>query len=298
MNKSQLLNLNKNSKQNVKQIFKVQIEEETTNSNTIINNPAQIDDSKEYNEKLFDGMESLLNKKRVKPDNDSDVIENNIPAINTNYGNVPKQNDKIEENVETKKTPRMLYFDDAKLCIFKSCMENIDSLKENIFHCLDLSEFKLNSTIKDKLGKNQIEHKLFFQKLIKEIYCNSTQKNTKDKKRDKHNKEAILNDILDQEKKDYTIKIKILNALFNLSYYDFLYAYLNDFTYIIFKNNSNGETVVDFCQSTKGYSFRDCLIFDFITYKNCFIGKYDEEHKERFKQRILEMILGLLKKKK
>jgi len=90
MNKSQLLNLNKNSKQNVKQIFKVQIEEETTNPNTIINNSAQIDDSKEYNDKLFDGMESLLNKKRKGSDNDSDVIENNIPAINTNYGNVPK----------------------------------------------------------------------------------------------------------------------------------------------------------------------------------------------------------------
>ena len=290
MNKSQLLNLNNNPNINDKPIFKVQKYDETTNYKTITNNFAQKDDSKEKNEEQFDVIESLLNEKTKGIENNSDAIENNIPNINTNNGNIPEQNDKIEDNAETKKKRRMYDFDEAKYCIFTSCKESIDFLLKEIFLLLNLIEFKLNCTLKDKLGGTELEQEKFFGKKIGDIYCDSTQKHTKDKIGDKKRKRGILKYILEQEEKDHTIKIKILKALFNMYYYDFLYAYIYDFTFIVFRNDINGETVVDFCQSIEEYSCMDCFIFNFITYKNCFIGKYEEEDKKKFKIKILEMI--------
>ena len=77
MNIYQLLNINnKNFKQNVNQNLNNQIEEPTTNSNTIIPNSTQELDNKDFDANSFNNNKSLLNKKRERnePDNDCMMI--------------------------------------------------------------------------------------------------------------------------------------------------------------------------------------------------------------------------------
>ena len=150
MNIYQSLNINnKNFKQNVNQNLNNQIEEPTTNSNTIIPNSTKELDNKDFDANSFNNNISLLNKKRERNESDNDcnddIINDNIPNINTNNNKECQKNKKvifitykIPEKVAKKKVARKFCYDNAKDCIYISCMENIESLQKEIFQFLGL----------------------------------------------------------------------------------------------------------------------------------------------------------------
>ena len=311
MNIYQSLNINnKNFKQNVNQNLNNQIEEPTTNSNTIIPNSTKELDNKDFDANSFNNNISLLNKKRERNESDNDcnddIINDNIPNINTNNNKECQKNKKvifitykIPEKVAKKKVARKFCYDNAKDCIYISCMENIESLQKEIFQFLGLEKFKINATSKDKLGTSLDENIIFCQTKIKKIFCNSTQKNTKNKIEKKAETEFILKYILEQEEKDPNIKIKLLNSIFNLPYKYFLYAYLEDYAYIIISNDKKGKKIVTFLSDINSCkdSLKNCLIFQFKTYKDCLNDKYNENQKIRYKKRMLKKIFGINLKK-
>jgi hypothetical protein len=90
----------KNFKQNVNQNFYIPIEEPTTNSNTVIPNSTQELGNKDFNVSSFNNMTSLLNKKRERNEqdnvcNDDEIINDNIPNINTNNNKKSKKYKKV-----------------------------------------------------------------------------------------------------------------------------------------------------------------------------------------------------------
>lgn len=288
----------KNFKQNVNQNFYIPIEEPTTNSNTVIPNSTQELGNKDFNVSSFNNMTSLLNKKRERnePDNvcnDDEIINDNIPNINTNNNKKSKKYKKVIFIIR-KKVARKFDYDNAKYCILTVCTKSIDSLQKNIFQFVDLEEFNINATSKDKVGKNLDDIIKFCETKIKKMFCNSTQKNTKNKMEEKADRTFKLTYILEQEEKDHNIKIKLLNSIFNLPYKYFLYAFLEDYTYIIISND-NGKTNVRFSSDINPDkdSLKNCLIFEFKTYKDCFNDKYNEDQKKRYKKTMLKNVFGI-----
>lgn len=312
MNIYQSLNINnKNFNQNVNQNLNNQIEEPTTNSSTVIPNSTQELDNKDFYASSFNNNKSLLNKKRERNEsdndcNDDDIINDNIPNINTNNNKESKKNKKvifiiykIQKKVNKKKVARKFCYDNAKNCIFTSCTDNIESLQKEIFKFVGLEKFEINATSKDKFGTSLDENIIFCQTKIKKIFCNSTQKNTKNKIKKKAETKFILKYILEQEEKDPNIKIKLLNSIFNLPYKCFLFAYLEDYAYIIISKDKKGKKIVTFLSDINSYkdSLKNCLIFQFKTYKDCFNDKYDENQKKDYKEKMLKEIFGINLKK-
>ena len=252
----QFINVNnKTFQKNVYKNLNHPIEEGTTNSDTVILNSEQEANNEDYN-----------------ASSDNKVLNN-----------------KIKGNIFKVIKPRKYDFDNAKPCILTSCMKSIGSLVKFILILVGLGEdFKINATSRDKFGNSFDENRNFFQKKIKDIFCNSTQKNTKNKIQKKTDTTNILSSILEQEKISLSIKIKLFNAIFNLPYKYFLYAYLKDFTYIMIRLDKNGKTIVTFLPDNNPYkdSLNNLSIFKFKTYKDCFTEKYDKERKEKINKKI------------
>ena len=83
--------------------------------------------------------------------------------------------------------------------------------------------------------------------------------------------------MLDEEKNDPRVDIKKLNIIFNLSFGDFLIAYLNDLKEI--KTNDN------YIIGLKGFkTFRQCF--------NERKDKYTQAQKNMFRKNILDIIQG------
>lgn len=178
-------------------------------------------------------------------------------------------------------------------------MDSIESLQKEIFQFVGLKKFEINATSKDKFGTSLDENIIFCQTKIKEIFCNSTQKNTKNKIEKIADTTFKLTYILEKEEKDPNIKIKLLNSIFNLPYKYFLYAYLEDYTYIMISNDKKGKKIVTFLSDINNYKvpLNNCLIFEFKTYKDCLNDKYNENQKIKYKKRMLKKIFGINWKK-
>ena len=205
--------------------------------------------------------------------------------------------DEVSSNTEVILSPNLIRhypFGNVKKQIIKSCMESIDSLIKEIFDTFGIYHYKIYSTVYDKIGNSRSSNINFYQMEIKYIYNNSVPNKVKNKEKYLEQKRQILYDILLEEKNNSNKKIKVLNAIFNLPYLDFLKAYLNDETKVIIKNVINAETEVCFTKGNmnQNSSNESFLNFNFETYRDFYKYKYDKNQRIEFKEKMMNTFLG------
>ena len=205
--------------------------------------------------------------------------------------------DEVSSNTEVILSPNLIRhypFGNVKKQIIKSCMESIDSLIKEIFDTFGIYHYKIYSTVYDKIGNSRSSNINFYQMEIKYIYNNSVPNKVKNKEKYLEHKRQILYDILFEEKNNSNKKIKVLNAIFNLPYLDFLKAYLNDETKVIIKNDINVETEVCFTKGNmnQNSSNESILNFNFETYRDFYKYKYDKNQRIEFKEKMMNTFLG------
>ena len=205
--------------------------------------------------------------------------------------------DEVSSNTEVILSPNLIRhypFGNVKKQIIKSCMESIDSLIKEIFDTFGIYHYKIYSTVYDKIGNSRSSNINFYQMEIKYIYNNSVPNKVKNKEKYLEHKRQILYDILFEEKNNSNKKIKVLNAIFNLPYLDFLKAYLNDEAKVIIKNDINAETEVCFTKGNmnQNSSNESILNFNFETYRDFYKYKYDKNQRIEFKEKMMNTFLG------
>ena len=205
--------------------------------------------------------------------------------------------DEVSSNTEVILSPNLIRhypFGNVKKQIIKSCMESIDSLIKEIFDTFGIYHYKIYSTVYDKIGNSRSSNLNFYQMKIKYIYNNSVPNKVKNKEKYLEHKRQILYDILLEEKNNSNKEIKVLNAIFNLPYLDFLKAYLNDETKVIIKNDINAETEVCFTKGNmnQNSSNESILNFNFETYRDFYKYKYDKNQRIEFKEKMMNTFLG------
>ena len=205
--------------------------------------------------------------------------------------------DEVSSNTEVILSPNLIRhypFGNVKKQIIKSCMESIDSLIKEIFDTFGIYHYKIYSTVYDKIGNSRSSNINFYQMEIKYIYNNSVPNKVKNKEKYLEHKRQILYDILLEEKNNSNKEIKVLNAIFNLPYLDFLKAYLNDEAKVIIKNDINAETEVCFTKGNmnQNSSNESILNFNFETYRDFYKYKYDKNQRIEFKEKMMNMFLG------
>ena len=205
--------------------------------------------------------------------------------------------DEVSSNTEVILSPNLIRhypFGNVKKQIIKSCMESIDSLIKEIFDTFGIYHYKIYSTVYDKIGNSRSSNLNFYQMKIKYIYNNSVPNKVKNKEKYLEQKRQILYDILLEEKNNSNKKIKVLNAIFNLPYLDFLKAYLNDEAKVIIKNDINAETEVCFTKGNmnQNSSNESFLNFNFETYRDFYKYKYDKNQRFEFKEKMMNTFLG------
>ena len=205
--------------------------------------------------------------------------------------------DEVSSNTEVILSPNLIRhypFGNVKKQIIKSCMESIDSLIKEIFDTFGIYHYKIYSTVYDKIGNSRSSNINFYQMEIKYIYNNSVPNKVKNKEKYLEHKRQILYDILLEEKNNSNKEIKVLNAIFNLPYLDFLKAYLNDETKVIIKNDINAETEVCFTKGNmnQNSSNESILNFNFETYRDFYKYKYDKNQRFEFKEKMMNTFLG------
>ena len=205
--------------------------------------------------------------------------------------------DEVSSNTEVILSPNLIRhypFGNVKKQIIKSCMESIDSLLNEIFDIFGIYHYKIYSTVYDKIGNSRSSNINFYQMKIKYIYNNSVPNKVKNKEKYLEHKRQILYDILLEEKNNSNKEIKVLNAIFNLPYLDFLKAYLNDEAKVIIKNDINVETKVCFTKGNmnQNSSNESILNFNFETYRDFYKYKYDKNQRFEFKEKMMNTFLG------
>ena len=205
--------------------------------------------------------------------------------------------DEVSSNTEVILSPNLIRhypFGNVKKQIIKSCMESIDSLLNEIFDIFGIYHYKIYSTVYDKIGNSLSSNLNFYQMEIKYIYNNSVPNKVKNKEKYLEHKRQILYDILLEEKNNSNKEIKVLNAIFNLPYLDFLKAYLNDEAKVIIKNDINAETEVCFTKGNmnQNSSNESILNFNFETYRDFYKYKYDKNQRFEFKEKMMNTFLG------
>ena len=205
--------------------------------------------------------------------------------------------DEVSSNTEVILSPNLIRhypFGNVKKQIIKSCMESIDSLLNEIFDTFGIYHYKIYSTVYDKIGNSRSSNINFCQMEIKYIYNNSVPNKVKNKEKYLEHKRQILYDILLEEKNNSNKEIKVLNAIFNLPYLDFLKAYLNDEAKVIIKNDIHAETEVCFTKGNinQNSSNESFLNFNFETYRDFYKYKYDKNQRIEFKEKMMNTFLG------
>jgi hypothetical protein len=212
--------------------------------------------------------------KNIKDLNEIHIEINNDDSAKKNKLGRPR---KMQDNNGDKKHNKNSY-DNARKKIFNSCKMSIYNFTNEYIQ--NKYGLKLHvPTIEKQIGYSYENIKKFIQKKIYDIFCDSSPKRVKDEiknNREKYNhNKNIINRLLDEEKSDPRIEIKILNIIFNLSFSDFLMAYLNDDKEI--KINDN------YTIDLKG----------FITFNQSFNerkNRYTQAQKNMFRKNILDII--------
>jgi hypothetical protein len=202
------------------------------------------------------------------------------------FKNVKKGRPKKGEENKGKKTHTKTSCDNARKKIYNSCKLSIyDIIMKYVPTQLGL---KLHiPTIEKQMGYSKKSINKFFNKKIYDIFCDSVPKKLKEELQNnralyQHNKN-VIDMLLENELNDENKQIKILKGLFNLTFKDFLIAYLNDETEI----KILGDIIIN--------------LNGFKTFGACFNerkNRYTQSQKNLYKKNILEMLDDLKKAKK
>lgn len=220
-------------------------------------------------------------KEGIDIPNDFNISTNN-PQKEKKIKVIDNQNQQLRKNK----------FNLAKNRIYKSCMTNIDLLIEEILKYFGIYNLEIKSKIKKKIKHSFEDNNNFFEMIIKDIICVSTPKSVKINKKEK----KTIYDILEAEKKNPNQKIKVLNAILNLTYKDFFLPYLEDKSQVYIFNDNNGNSKVDFFKDEPpGIDKNNCYLFSFKTYAESLNDDYSEELKKEFKEKMFNLLSGKLK---
>ena len=243
-----------------------------------------------------DNTNEELNNNKSDNMNDSDINDNNIIKDNIKVDNIEIEIDTKENNKQNNKFSALKIgrpkksqenkeqrfhnknsFDNARKKIYNSCKTSIyDFIHKYIPYQLGI---KLHvPTIEKQIGYSYQNNIKFFQKTIYKIFCESSPKRVKNEIKDnrsEYNYNQIMIDMLiEQENNDPTKQEKILKALFDLKFIDFLMLYLHDAEKL-----NIGHLNIDL----KGFkTFGQC----FNENKN----KYTQSQKNMYKKHIIDII--------
>ena len=175
--------------------------------------------------------------------------------------------------------------------IYFSCFINIYNLVLTILEYLGIFDYDLNLSSANEIHFAFTDNKNFLLKLIKDIIGDLILNKIKDKQQCISNKSKKLNEILKEEDNNPSQKIKVLNAIFNLSFYDLLSAYLNDKKKVYIMNDSDGKTRVYFrkYELSQGYYVQ---FFPFQTFNDGFLG--NEKQKKEYKEKMVKRLARIM----
>lgn len=306
-----------------------------SNENCILNSDTSLSEIEAYN-KLFEDKEISLSdfakrvvqicnetnqEKRMKKLLSTEIKEKSETTVKSNNNkdnkeNIIKHSIKrkilfkaiIQKNSNKKKkrqsSTRKYKFNISKNKLLNNCAKNTSKLIKHLFKLSEteiiypkyINKKFLLLTTNDKIGFSYKSNETFFNRKIKDLIFESFPKNATEAYKKRKNK--FLQSLLDKEKNDPKIKIKVLNKVFDLTFLDFLKAFLRDESKIIIKNNpyNNNETQVYF-SSDEFSSNTPYIQTDFETYKDCFNEGYTQEQKNFYKEQMFKLINGELKGK-
>jgi hypothetical protein len=304
-----LIKNNKNSEQNVTQNIFTLNEDQPTNFLTLINDQVQNIPKPQQDINIFNDITFQSNNKAQEEEDigniivikTNDKIDNNQPRKNYFEVVYPQININGKKNCDLfsvkrkreKNGSRMKSINLAKNCLYENCMLNTKFVYKDMFSLCGIVGFDLKFSIKDKMGHSYASNRNFFRMKIKYIFCDSAPNACNNKDQYKANKRQRLDNILQEEMDNPNQNIKVINAMFNLYFTDFFFAYLNDESKIIVKNNSNGQTKVYFYKKIDLENIKEpAYIFDFNTYKKCLNDKYSKKLKKEFKNEMIDLLLG------
>ena len=221
--------------------------------------------------------ENTNNHEEIKANKNENIKEleelNNNDNQQKKFNSVKKGRPKKNQRNKQEKYHNKNSYDNARRKIFNSCKMSIYDYIE------ELINVKLHvPTIEKQMGYSYKNYHKFINKTIYEIYCDSLPKRVKDElknNKEKYNYNKIqINQLLEEESNNPKIIKKILNCIFNLSFCDFLLAYLNDEREI-----QIGEGKI--------------YLKGFKTFGECFNERknyYTQSQKNLFKKHILDII--------
>ena len=254
-----------------------------TKENTNINEtnvPEKINNDENSHIEEFDELRIEINREENISEN------NNKEKKQLIFDFLKKGNKKKNQRNNRKNKHGKNSFDNARKKIFNSCKMSIyNFINETIQNKYG---FKLHvPTIEKQLGYSYRNNKKFIEKKVYKIFCDTSPKRVKEQikyGKVKYNyNQNIIDRLLDEEKNDPRVNIKKLNIIFNLSFGDFLIAYLNDLKEI--KTNDN------YIIGLKGFkTFRQCF--------NERKDKYTQAQKNMFRKNILDIIQGQTRNRK
>ena len=175
--------------------------------------------------------------------------------------------------------------------IYMSCFINIYNLILTILEYLGIFDYDLNLSSANEIHFAFTDNKNFLLKLIKDIIGDLIPNKIKDKQQYISNKSKKLIEILKEEENNPSQKIKALNAIFNLSFYDFLSAYLNDKKKVYIMNDADGKTRVYFRKYELSQDYY-VQFFPFQTFKDSFLG--NEKQKKEYKEKMVKKLARIM----
>ena len=190
---------------------------------------------------------------------------------------------KIPKYLKNKNINRPKFLENGVKRLIDECAQSLHNLIINLSKKYD-SLYKLN--IKKQLKFSMRDYKSFFEKSVRSIYYNilpkkkpSIFKNDSEigKNLIYENIKDKISKVIEREKKDKKVKIKILNIIFSetISFWTILKAFINDNNEITFINEEGVEETI----ILKGFkTLKDCL----------FLFKTDEKNEIRERIKLIK----------
>lgn len=179
--------------------------------------------------------------------------------------------------------------DNAIRCVFTSIKKSVDNFISNL--CLEKFGITLNSlNLGPEFGTNYEEYRKFCKKELILIYNDSIPKNIKaylkeerKKKKDKYkhdNNKALIKNIISKENNNQNLEKKFFILFKKVSFYDMIEVYFDNNKKSIIKDNIKID------------------LNNFERYETFFNDIYNKEKKEKFKNKIKEILEPIHEEKK
>ena len=273
-----------------------QIINNINNINNIHNNGDENSDSSDESQRTYShtnssGLSSTECSENPPPDNEDCLIV--FGGKKDYYGESP-----LNSGIKYLFYPSLKFEGKSNLprkSIYMSCIKSIYDLIVDILVFLKIYDNEIILPNIKKICFSFSDNKIFFLKLIKDLFCELTYKNIRGKKQNSKNASKKLRELLEKENNNSSQTIKVLNGIFNLPFYDFLLAYLNDKCKLYITNDKDGKSIVNFSKDEFIEDLpKDYHLFEFKTYKSCFNHRYSKKQKVCFKEKVLKRLARIM----